>query len=868
MKQKIHVLFFVFSNITSGSFFQKCQGQCISYDVHACIDYMDDLHVQGNQMWWVNFGGSNPGQHSNCSGDVLSVNGNPWGLWSTPYTLAGVTNCMDMTSSVTLCSDICNLIQAPSASNNWETIYRFDDSGPSGPHNYKIVFTYCPTTTIPSSTFSVSATVCAGNNASFTYTGGAGSSATFSWNFVDGSPLDTAKNPTHTYANSGTYSVSLNVNACNPSAATIIPVTVSTTPTSACTTGTSICIGTNNTITYTGTGVASDTYTWNFSGGNIVSGSGQGPYIVNWATAGTQLVTLSVNENGCISPLSTNTVIVNPAPVANQKGNNVCFNNVNTFTDLSVGNNTVSNWSWNFGDGNTSTLQSPTHTYSNPGSYSVTLTITNNFGCIDTNSINVVVNPLPTVNFSSTTICLGNSTCFGNSSTITSGSIIGWGWNFGDPNSGNNNTSTLQNPCHTYTNVGTFPVILTATSDSGCQILKSLPTTINQLPVASFTAPNVCLNTSATFANGTTPASGDPIATWNWNFGNAPAGTSAAQNPAYSYGTSGTYSVTLIAISTKGCIDTIIKSITVYKNPVAAFSHPDSGCAPLNNVGFVNASTSADGTITNWLWNFSGGNPSSSIQQNPSGISFNNPGTYNVSLIVMTNFGCRDTLQSNQYIKVFNLPQAGFCIDPISASTSVNQPIFNFCNQWSADVVQWTWNFGDGTPTDNISTNPIHSYSTTAINNSDYIYNVCINVLNQHGCRDSICKKVELLPEFEFYAPNSFTPNGDGINDFFFGKGRGITDYSIWIFDRWGNSVWDCHYSGKNIDWDNDNFNGHKQDGMSSACKWDGKAISGGTSMNGSSGNISQEEVYVWKVEIIDIFDKHHTYTGNVTVVK
>ena len=136
--------FFLFLSLPSGNsgWSSSCFSQCVSYDVHACIDVIDFLHVQGNQMWWVHQGGSNPGQHSSCSGDVLSVNGTPWGNWSTPFTLTDVTACMDETSTVTQCSNVCNLIQAPSGSNGWETIYKFDDSGPSAAHNYKILFTF------------------------------------------------------------------------------------------------------------------------------------------------------------------------------------------------------------------------------------------------------------------------------------------------------------------------------------------------------------------------------------------------------------------------------------------------------------------------------------------------------------------------------------------------------------------------------------------------------------------------------------------------------------------------------------------------------------------------------------------------------
>ena len=186
----------------------------------------------------------------------------------------------------------------------------------------------------------------------------------------------------------------------------------------------------------------------------------------------------------------------------------------------------------------------------------------------------------------------------------------------------------------------------------------------------------------------------------------------------------------------------------------------------------------------------------------------------------------------------------------------MNEPVFNFSDQWSSDVTQWSWDFGDNT-TDIINTDPVHSYSAIATNNDYYTFPICVYVQTIHGCYDSVCKTVELLPEFEFYIPNCFTPNGDNINENFFGKSRGVKEYNIWVFDRWGNLIWDCRYQDKNINWDS-----QWQDGLSSACKWDGKVEGGG------SNQLVQEDVYVWKVRLTDIFDKVHNYIGHVSVVK
>jgi len=674
----------------------------------------------------------------------------------------------------------------------------------------------------------------------------------WNWSFPGGTPASaTTSTATVTYP-AGSFTATLVVTSQSGCTDTVVkPVSVNGLPQAAFSVNT-VCAGvvtqfSNNSVAGAGDPIVS--WNWNFPGGTPAIATTQSPSVTY--PPGNYTASLTVTSQGGCTASLTQPVTVNPLPLANLSGNNVCFNNLTTFTDLSVGNNTISNWNWNFGDGNTSPLQSPTHTYGSSGNYTATLTITNNFGCKDTNTITVVVNPLPTVSFSSTTVCLGNSTCFSDLSTISLGNVTGWSWNFNDPNSGLNNISNIKNPCHVFTGLGPFMVLLTATSDSGCQSNTMLPVLINPLPVAGFTSSGVCLNSPSGFTDGSTPPANDPINIWDWNFGDGSANSSLT-NPSHTYVSPGSYSVTLIITTQKGCKDTVTLPTIVYHDPVALFNSPDSGCSPVSHQ-FTDISTSQDGVITAWQWSFPGGTPSAGVNQNSSS-QWGTPGSYDVGLIVTTQYGCKDTLLINNYIHVFAWPSSDFSVAP--PQNSVNSPLFSFSNLWSSDVTQWLWNFGDN-ETDSTNQNPAHSYSATATNNDYYTYNVCLSVQNQHGCWDKICRTVELLPEFDFFIPNCLTPNGDHTNEFFFGKGRGIKEYNIWLFDRWGNMIWDCHQEGKNTAWDDIG-----QDGMSSACQWDGKVEAG------SSNDLVQEDVYVWKVKLTDIFDKVHNYIGHVSVVK
>lgn len=564
-----------------------------------------------------------------------------------------------------------------------------------------------------------------------------------------------------------------------------------------------------------------------------------------YATSGTFVLTMSITpaHTTCIDQYT----ITIPIHGASFTGNNVCFNNTTTFIATSV--IPVNAWDWDFGDGTTSTLQNPTHTYPAPGTYNVTLIATTT--CKDTMHQVVIVNPIPVANFSLVNTCFGSPICFTNLSTVLTDSIASWNWDFGDPTSGPANTSNQQNPCHTFTSAQDFSVTLIVVSDSGCPgipvILTAAP---NPIPVAAFTNTNVCLHAATDFTDASTTVSGNPINDWNWNFGD---GTSngTQQNPSHLYASADTFSVTLVVTTLQGCKDTVEHPAIVYFNPIANFSDSAKGCAPVCT-NFNDLSTTLSGTINGWNWSFQGGSPSVSDQQNPA-TCFNTPGTYDVSLITTTNFGCKDTLLITQYVNVYEWPVADFCVTPQQAS--IHDPLFYFCDLWSTNVTQWYWDFGDNFPGDNVNTDPEHSYSGSATNNDFYNYEICLKVQTQYGCRDSICKTIDILPEFTFYIANTFTPNGDNINDVFYGKGIGIKEYEIMIFDRWGNLIWQCDHEGKNIDWD-----ATTQEGMPSACKWDGKANHG--------KNIAQIDVYVWKVKLTDIFNKKHFYMGIVNLVK
>jgi len=672
----------------------------------------------------------------------------------------------------------------------------------------------------PQAVFSVN-TVCLGLPTQFTNTT-TGGATQWSWNFGDGG-TSTSQNPSNTYTAAGTYSTTLVATAmpggCNSTflqVATVLPVAQANFNTA------DICLNTNP-AQFSDLSIGAAQWLWNFGDGTPTS-TQQNPSHI-FGAPGTYSVTLLVQSSGACLDSITQIINVNPVPDAIFISNIVCFNNPTQFTDQSLGIPTQ--WSWNFGDGNTSNSQSPSHTYGAPGTYTVTLIATNTLGCSDTLPLVAVVNPLPSANFIAPTVCIGSTTCFKDTTLLSSGVIATWSWNFGDPTSGTNNISNLQNPCHTYTAVGVYNVVLTATSNDGCQSTINLPVSVTLPPVASFTATSVCMNTATTFSNLSTGS-----IQWSWNFGDG--GTSTLQSPTHVYLGYGNYVVTLIASSGGLCADTIIDTITINPTPVVVFS-ADTVCVG-KPTAFTDASFIPSGNIISWIWNFgdptSGAN-NSSLLQHPTHI-FSAAGSYSVSLTTTSAIGC---VSSNVIsVIVYPGPNADFTFTPSSPINISDLVYFN--DQSTGSPVQWWWNFGDNDTS--ITQNPSHLYSDIGT------YTITLIAVTQNGCADTTYHPLEIL-QFAFYIPNAFTPGIDGKNDFFFGKGVGIVEYELIIFDRWGNQIFFCKV---------------KDLPQTPPCMWDGKVEAG------TSNERAQEDVYVWKVELLDIFGDSHSYIGTVTIVK
>gem|GEM_PF-3469840 len=298
------------------------------------------------------------------------------------------------------------------------------------------------------------------------------------------------------------------------------------------------------------------------------------------------------------------------------------------FTDQSTNNPTA--WSWNFGDGGTSTAQNPSHTYTGAGVYTVTLSVSNTAGSDDETKTDyiTVTEPVvaPVAAFSGTPTS-GNRDLTVQFTDQSTNNPTTWSWNFGD-----GGTSTAQNPSHTYTGAGVYTVTLTASNTAGSDDeTKTDYITVTEpvvAPVAAFSGTPTSGNRDLT-VQFTDQSTNNPT-TWSWSFGDG--GTSTAQNPSHTYTAAGVYTVTLTSSNTAGSDDeTKTDYITVTEPvvaPVAAFSGaPTSGMKDLT-VQFTDQSTN---NPTAWSWSF--GDGGTSTAQNPS-HTYTAAGVYTVTLTV------------------------------------------------------------------------------------------------------------------------------------------------------------------------------------------------------------------------------------------
>jgi gliding motility-associated-like protein len=405
------------------------------------------------------------------------------------------------------------------------------------------------------------------------------------------------------------------------------------------------------------------------------------------------------------------------APLSTCVGTAVNFNSTSTTN----GGPAITQYSWNFGDGVTVTTNNPSHVYTTPGTYTITLVVTNANGGVDSevkpNYITIL--PAPTVAFSVSGLGCTVPLTVGFNNTSSSGANFTYAWNFG-----NGQNSNQQNPANiTYNAAGTYGVQLTVTNTTtGCAASFTDSIVVSNFQ-AGITAPATgCVGSAVTFQDNSTAGANQ----WNWNFDGQ--GNSAQQNPSFTFNAPGVYNVTLQAQNSgSNCSGNAQHQIVIQNSITPSFTaSPLTNCAP-STVTFVNTT----GVAGNYTWNFGNGQTFSGTTPPPQ--VYTTSGQFSVTLDVNTASGCTGTTTQSNYINIVNIV-AGFEAD---TTGGCDPHTVNFTDTSSSPnpanpIVSWQWNFGNG-QTFNGQNPPPQTYGL-----NPGLYDVTLVVTSQSGCIDTM----------------------------------------------------------------------------------------------------------------------------------
>ncbi|WP_172623124.1 PKD domain-containing protein [Flavisolibacter ginsenosidimutans] len=551
---------------------------------------------------------------------------------------------------------------------------------------------------------------------------------TYAWDFGDGASSSAAA-PSHTYTAQGTYTVTLKVttqSGCTESysyaaavkAGTKPQVNFTATPREVCAFQT-VSFSSLTTGLSTGSNVS---YLWNFGDGG--TSTAQNP-TYQYNDTGTFNVVLYVKNNGCEDSLRIDRFIKIKPPIANFIYQTSCANKLHFgFIDRSIG---ATSWQWDFGDGVTSTQQSPTHDYAAYGTYIVKLLVSNDT-CTHTKALTIrIVNGTPDFHALPTTACKGATISFA-ADTMNAANIARYDWNFGHGGSRGLgiNGSTV------YPRAGLYSVSLTITDVMGCVDSVVKPQYIRITgPTANFIAANNngCRGLTATFTDSSKSDGISNLVRWQWNFGDGTTANDATGRLLqHSYLLAGSFPVSLKVTDAGGCVDSINRPALVNASNIKAdFVSEDTLSCPGAAIHFTNNSAASSAYTSTWQF----GNGDTSLQKDPV-ASYNADGVYSIRLKIKDAFGCNDSLTKPHYITVKH-PVAGYTV---SDSASSCTPFMVHFTNTSTFYTSYIWDLGGGT---SVFTNPTQYY------NQPGTYKTKLIVTSPGGCRDTATKDITVI---------------------------------------------------------------------------------------------------------------------------
>lgn len=627
------------------------------------------------------------------------------------------------------------------------------------------------------------------------------------WKFGDGTPDAIIPNPTHIYANAGSFIATLyavSPDGCKDTIKVNFTVTKNP-PLKFLMSPDSTCTGLGVTFTFPATHDTATNYIWSFGVRPNIQENLPNPHIVDFPVPILRdtfyIITLRADYY-CGPSFYSDTLKVKAKPKADFGVQSIgCSPFQPILNNTSYGSST--SFSWNFGNGQISLLQNPVApTYVNTTrrdtTFIIRLIASNTCGT-DTikNTILIKGNDVNARFFTNIDRgCQPLSVDFYNTSNPGSQII----WDFGDGNSAYADQVT-----HTYDTSGVFKVKLLAIGDCGRDSAFSTVVVYSK-PKPQFQYSKPCAGVGTQFINQSTNGN-----SFIWYFGDGDSSISTQKNPLHVYASTGRYIVKLIVANSRPCVDSIEQVVVVTIQPKALFTVVKPNVCQDEPTVFLNQSTNA----INYVWQFGNGESST-----VAGLSYVYPeaGTYNVTLTAI-NGECRDSLTKPAFVQIYPKPIANFLYD--LGPQGFNIPI-NFTNTTFGGNT-FFWKFGDGDTS--IATDPSHQYA------GEGPYRVTLYTVSDKGCKDTINYPLGVDYNGQLYTPNVFAPEtGIGEAAIWKPKGLSMKEYHVEVFSTYGQLLWESTALE----------NGQPSEG------WDGRF----------KGTIMPQDIYVWKIRAIFIDGK------------
>jgi PKD repeat protein len=488
-------------------------------------------------------------------------------------------------------------------------------------------------------------------------------------------------------------------------------------------------------------------YDWDFDNGT--SGTGASASVV-YDNIGSYDITLTVTDDDgakSTTSISVEVTAVNQPPVASYaitptSGEAPLVVNMDG-SSSSDPDGSIENYLWDFGDGSTGNGVTATKTFNNAGTFTVTLTVTDDNGASASISNEVTVtstNVSPLASFTASPTSGEAPLTVNVDASVSSdpdGTIVQYNWDFGNGITDNKKVASV-----TYNNAGSYTITLVVTDNDGGTGTISLQIEVspaNQPPIPVFTSNLTSGKAPLTIELDASESSDSDgtITSYDWDFGNGT--NSSGLNTQVTYDMPGTYTITLTLVDNDGAIASVSKNIQVNDAnipPVANFvASPTSGKSPLTISLDASGSNDADGSVVSYDWDFGNGTTGSG---STSTVTYDTDGTYTIVLTVTDNDGATSTTSVQITVQESNqFPVASFTASNLAGVVPLTVSLdASASHDPDGEIASFSWDFGNGS-TDS-------GASTSVTYNNQGNYTITLTVTDNDGASASVTEEIQV----------------------------------------------------------------------------------------------------------------------------